>query len=68
MDAPDASEQAARPDGIDALGAESADGSTVAGDQPLGPDAAGILAAENWSLLATRSMLWNDRISRRPSS
>jgi hypothetical protein len=25
--------------------------------QPLGPDAAGILAAENWSLLATRSLL-----------
>jgi hypothetical protein len=33
-------------------------------EQPLGPDAAGILAAENWSLLATRSLLWNDRISR----
>jgi hypothetical protein len=64
MDATDASEQAARPNGTDTLGAETAAGSTVASDQPLGPDAAGILAAENWSLLATRSMLWNDRISR----
>ena len=37
---------------------------THASDQPLGPDAASILASESWSLLATRSMLWNDRISR----
>jgi hypothetical protein len=33
-------------------------------EQPLGPDAACFQAAENWSLLATRSLLWNDRISR----
>jgi hypothetical protein len=38
--------------------------STDTTSEPLGPDAAGILAAENWSLLATRSLLWNDRISR----
>ena len=30
----------------------------------MGPDAVSILASESWSLLATRSMLWNDRMSR----
>jgi hypothetical protein len=48
MDASDASGQA----------------TTVAGDRPLGPDAATILATEHWSLLGTRTMLWNERMSR----
>jgi hypothetical protein len=33
-------------------------------DRPFGPDAATILATEHWSLLATRSMLWNEATSR----
>jgi hypothetical protein len=33
-------------------------------DRPFGPDAAAILATEHWSLLATRSMLWNEATSR----
>jgi hypothetical protein len=59
MDATDASEHAARPNSPDPLSVEA-----TAGDQPLGPDAVSILASESWSLLATRSMLWNDRMSR----
>jgi hypothetical protein len=59
MDATDASEHAARPNSPDPLSAEA-----TAGDQPLGPDAVSILASVSWSLLATRSMLWNDRMSR----
>jgi hypothetical protein len=34
------------------------------GDRPFGPDAATILATEHWSLLGTRTMLWNERMSR----
>ena len=36
----------------------------VAGDRPFGPDAASILAAEHWSLLGTRSLIWNEAMSR----
>jgi hypothetical protein len=64
MDATDASGHAARPDSPDPLGAEAMAGSTMVGDQPLGPDAVSILASESWSLLATRSMPWNDRMRR----
>jgi hypothetical protein len=35
-----------------------------AGDHPLGRDAAAILATEHWSLLASRSLIWNEAISR----
>jgi hypothetical protein len=35
-----------------------------AGDQPFGPDAAAILATEHWSLLATRSLIWTEAMSR----
>jgi hypothetical protein len=35
-----------------------------AGDRPFGPDAATILATEHWSLLGTRSMIWNEAMSR----
>jgi hypothetical protein len=34
------------------------------GDRPFGPDAAAILATEHWSLLATRSLIWNEAMSR----
>ena len=30
----------------------------------LGPDAAQILATEHWSLLGTRSLIWNEALSR----
>jgi hypothetical protein len=33
-------------------------------DRPLGPDAAAILATEHWSLLAARSLIWNEAMSR----
>jgi hypothetical protein len=35
-----------------------------AGNRPLGPDAAAILSSEHWSLLATRSLIWNEAMSR----
>jgi hypothetical protein len=35
-----------------------------ASDRPFGPDAAAILATEHWSLLGTRSLLWNEAMSR----
>ena len=34
------------------------------GDRPFGPDAATILTTEHWSLLGTRSMIWNEAMSR----
>jgi hypothetical protein len=34
------------------------------GDHPFGPDGAAILAAEHWSLLAARSLIWNEAQSR----
>ena len=33
-------------------------------DRPFGPDGATILATEHWSLLGTRSMIWNEAMSR----
>jgi hypothetical protein len=35
-----------------------------AGDPALGPYAAPILAAEHWSLLAARALIWNEAMSR----
>jgi hypothetical protein len=35
-----------------------------AGDHPFGPDGAQILATEHWSLLASRSLIWNEAQSR----
>jgi hypothetical protein len=35
-----------------------------ANDHPFGPDGAAILATEHWSLLAARSLLWNEAQSR----
>jgi hypothetical protein len=45
----------------DTSGAAAAGG---AGDSTLGPDAAAILAAEHWSLIASRSLIWNEAMSR----
>jgi hypothetical protein len=36
----------------------------VASEHPLGPNAAQILATEHWSLLAARSLIWNEAMSR----
>jgi hypothetical protein len=36
----------------------------VTSDQPFGPHAVQILATEHWSLLATRSVIWNEALSR----
>jgi hypothetical protein len=33
-------------------------------DHPLGPNAASILATEHWSLLGTRSAIWNEAMNR----
>ena len=33
-------------------------------ERPFGPHAAAILATEHWSLLATRSLIWNEAMSR----
>jgi hypothetical protein len=38
--------------------------SSPASDHPFGPDAAAVLAAEHWSLLASRSLIWNEAMSR----
>ena len=35
-----------------------------AGEHPFGPHAAAILATEHWSLLGTRSLIWNEAMSR----
>jgi hypothetical protein len=46
---------------------ETTDDTTRAGpasDRPLGPHAAAILATEHWSLLAARSLIWNEAMSR----
>ena len=45
---------------------DTADGAAtlVAGERPLGPHAAAILATEHWSLLAARSLIWNEAQSR----
>ena len=48
-------------------GAHDASDGAVAGeasDPTLGPKAATILAAEHWSLLAARSLIWNEAMSR----
>jgi hypothetical protein len=33
-------------------------------DDPLGPHAAAIVATEHWSLIAARSLIWNEALSR----
>jgi hypothetical protein len=48
-------------------GRSDASGGAVAGgasDPTLGPHAAPILAAEHWSLLAARALIWNEAMSR----
>jgi hypothetical protein len=40
------------------------DEAAAASEHPFGPHAAAILASEHWSLLATRSLIWNEAMSR----
>jgi hypothetical protein len=49
------------PDTADGAATRAAD---VAGDGELGAHAPALLAAEHWSLLAARSMIWNEAQSR----
>ncbi|MGH3476902.1 MAG: hypothetical protein ACRDQD_08690 [Nocardioidaceae bacterium] len=48
---------------VDTAHGEAPVAAAVAG-HPFGPDAAAILATEHWSLLATRSLIWNEAMSR----
>ncbi|HET6751148.1 MAG TPA: hypothetical protein VFL71_18005, partial [Actinomycetes bacterium] len=50
--APDTADDAATP------------AASVAGDHPLGPHAAQVLGTEHWSLIAARSLIWNEAQSR----
>jgi hypothetical protein len=51
----------AAPDTADGAAAVAA---TMAGDRPLGPHAAQVLGTEHWSLIAARSLIWNEAQSR----
>jgi hypothetical protein len=43
---------------------EARDAAAATPEHPFGPDAASILATEHWSLLAARSLIWNEAMSR----
>jgi hypothetical protein len=49
------------PDTVGGVAAVTAD---VAADRPFGPHAAQILGTEHWSLLAARTLIWNEAMSR----
>jgi hypothetical protein len=61
---PDTSRGAPKSGSRDAAGSAVAVAAGEASDRPLGPDAAAILATEHWSLLAARSLIWNEAMSR----
>jgi hypothetical protein len=44
--------------------ATNATGTDAPSTNPLGPNAAGILSTEHWSLLSSRSLIWNEAMSR----
>jgi len=65
MDATDNTGKAPGPALAAARAAEGgATASTPVSNHPLGPDAVAILATEHWSLIAARSLLWNEAYSR----
>jgi hypothetical protein len=65
MDATDDTRKATAPGRAPAPGAERATpGPSPASDHPFGPDGAAILATEHWSLLSSRSLIWNEAMSR----
>ena len=49
---------------VDTAHDEAPVAAAVAPGRPFGPDAAAILATEHWSLLGTRSLIWNEAMSR----
>jgi hypothetical protein len=65
MDATDDTGNATVPEQAPAAEAEPATPAPhPASNHPFGPDGAAILAAEHWSLLASRSLIWNEAQSR----
>jgi hypothetical protein len=65
MDATGDTGKATAPERATAPGGQgAAPAPAPAGGPPVGPDAAAILATEHWSLLATRSLIWNEAMSR----
>jgi hypothetical protein len=66
MDATDNTGEAPGPElaAAPAAGGGTAAASTPVSDHPLGPDAVAILATEHWSLIGSRSLLWNEAYSR----
>jgi hypothetical protein len=64
----DATDDTGKAPGPELAAAPAAGGGTAAsapvGDHPLGPDAVAILATEHWSLIGSRSLLWNEAYSR----
>jgi len=49
---------------VEAHHAEAPTTAEVAGDRQFGPHAAQILSTEHWSLLAARSLIWNEALNR----
>jgi hypothetical protein len=65
MDATDNTGKARTPRQATGTGNDTAmAASGAATDRPFGPDGATILATEHWSLLGTRSLIWNEAMSR----
>jgi len=64
----DAADNTGKPPGPELAAAPAAEagtaGSAPVSDHPLGPDAVAILATEHWSLIGSRSLLWNEAYSR----
>jgi hypothetical protein len=65
MDVTEGTEKAAAPERATAPAAGDATaGSGPVRGHPLGPDAVAILSTEHWSLIASRSLLWNEALNR----
>jgi hypothetical protein len=64
MDATGDTGKATVPERATAPEAEGAAAPYPASNHPFGPDGAAILATEHWSLLASRSLIWNEAQSR----
>jgi hypothetical protein len=65
MDPTDNTGKAAKPVRAAPLAADATRAAPIpVTDHPFGPDAAAILATEHWSLLGSRSLLWNEAMSR----
>jgi hypothetical protein len=60
----DTSRARPRPGARDTVDSAATLAADVAGARPLGPHAAQLLGTEHWSLLAARSLIWNEAMSR----